>query len=509
MIHKRRTPLCILLALLLAGAGHFIACSPPNFFGDTPDPSAARPVITVEATYPGANAEVVFETISAPIEQQVNGVEKMKHMWSRSTNDGKYNLNVILEPGVDLDLAQVLVQNRVALALPVLPDTVKSHGITTKKGLGGALMVLSLTSPDGSRDGFFLSDYSVALRNELAILPGVGEVVSLGTRDRRTVRLLLDTEKMAARKLTAVDIVTAIKQQSNPGGEANTQSPARKQLEGRIASESRNRPDIGQFGNIILKTTADGRSDRLKDVARIERGGYPRRTSATLNGKPAVVQVISPAWQARLPELSTALHEKLSQLRAKLPKGIRLNVAFEFTPSRDAAGRPECLLIAPVLPASASPERIHEILTTLESRLRGAETVKDALILPENPFDCFHNQACMLVRLSATDTTTARREDVIDDIRSRLAHGNEAAVRIQDLSAPGHFPPCGYPVEMAIYSTEEDQTKLKELAEKLAERLRKSKKLTERLGQFSFLAVSGVAHRHGPHIDGEARRIAR
>ena len=298
MIHKRRTPLCLTLALLLAGAGHFIACSPSTFFSGNPEPSATRPVITVDATYPGASAEVVFETISAPIEQQVNGLEKMEHMWSRSTNDGRYKLNVVFEPGVDLDLAQVLVQNRVALALPVLPDTVKNHGITVKKGLGGALMVLSLTSPDGSRDGFFLSDYSVALRNELAVLPGVGEVVSLGTRDRRTVRMLLDAEKMAARKLTAVNVVTAIKQQSIPAGEANAQSPAGKQLEGRIASESQDRPDIEQFGNIILKTTADGRSHRLKDVARIERGRNPRRSSATLNGKPAVVQVIFPAWQA-------------------------------------------------------------------------------------------------------------------------------------------------------------------------------------------------------------------
>jgi len=488
MIRKQLIPLSVGLALLIAGL--FAAYRLASVVG-RPEQARPRPVITVEVVYPGASAQVVADTVSAPIEQQVNGAEKMLYLWSRCTNEGKYTASVVFKDGVDLNQAQVLVQSRVSLAVPMLPDAVTHAGVTVRKGSCGAVMILSLTSPDGSRDRFFLSDCILPLGDEMARLPGVGEVASLGTSDHRTIRVSLDADKMAARKLTVVDMVEAIRQGRIRAG-AITPSPAGRPLEGRAAAEPQDRPpEMEQFGEMAVRATPGGRVDRLKDVARSERGDQGDVGTA-FNGKPAAVQVIFAAWQANLPELSTALHDKVSDLRATLPEGVRLDVAFEFAPNSDVAGRSACLLVAPVFPPHALATRMREILIHFESRLRGVERVQDVLILPENPFDRLHNQACMLVRLSPAGAGPAEREEVINDIRSRLAHVNDATVRIRDLSGPSRFPQCGYPVQIAVYGPSGDDTdKLRELAAKLADRLRESEKLTDVWAGPAFTPCAG------------------
>src|SRR5882672_6568298 len=177
-------------------------------------PEITPPTVEVSAVYPGANAQVVADTVAAPIEQQVNGVEKMLYMSSQCTNDGSYSLTVTFQNGVDLNMAQVLVQNRVALAQPILPDLVKRRGVTVKKKSPSVLMIVNLYSPDGSRKNLYLSNYAtIQLKDELSRLDGVGDVTYLGQRDY-SMRVWLDPKKMQSRSLTASDVITAIQQQN-------------------------------------------------------------------------------------------------------------------------------------------------------------------------------------------------------------------------------------------------------------------------------------------------------
>src|SRR5438128_488244 len=177
-------------------------------------PEITPPTVEVSASYPGANSQTVADTVAAPIEQQVNGVENMMYMSSQCTNDGTYTLTITFKLGTDLNIAQVLVQNRVSQAQTILPDLVKRRGILVKKKSPSVLMIVNLFSPDNSRDSLYLSNYAtIQLRDELARLEGIGDITYLGQRDY-SMRLWLDPEKLAARKLTANDVVLAIQQQN-------------------------------------------------------------------------------------------------------------------------------------------------------------------------------------------------------------------------------------------------------------------------------------------------------
>ena len=192
---QRALPFAILVLLLTAGE-HSLAAEP-------------RPAITVEAAYPGADAQVVADTVAAPIEEQVNGVEKMLSMASQSGNDGTYTLDVTFEPGVDLDMARVLVQDRVSLALPALPDAVKGIGVTVKKKSPGVLTFVTMFSPDGRYDPLYLSNYAtIQIKDELARLPGVSEVVLFGGQDYG-LSVRLDPDALAALNLMASDVTRA------------------------------------------------------------------------------------------------------------------------------------------------------------------------------------------------------------------------------------------------------------------------------------------------------------
>ena len=228
-----------LLSAMLAGAVGFAGSPRPahsadwlELLGISPVATTSPLVISVEAVYPGASAQVVADTVAAPIEQQVNGVEKMRYMRSRCSNDGTYTLHVTFAADDDANMMQVLVQNRVALALPVLPDAVQQRGITVKKKSPGAIMIVILRSPDGSRNVRDLSIEAIArLKDELVRLPGIADVTCLGCIDCGA-RVKLNPEKMAAHNLTAGDVVAALQQQNAQAAAGQTGQPATPPREG-------------------------------------------------------------------------------------------------------------------------------------------------------------------------------------------------------------------------------------------------------------------------------------
>jgi multidrug efflux pump len=219
-------------------------------------PDVTPPTVLVTAVYPGANATTVRDTVAAPIEAQVSGVEGMMYMSSQSTNDGAYNLLVTFKLGMDSDMAQVLVQNRVSLALPVIPPLVQNEGINVKKMSPNTMMIVNLTSPDGRYDSIFLSNYAtIYIKDELGRLPGVAGITYLGQRDY-SLRAWLDPDKLAALNLSATDVVTAISQQNVQVAAGQIgQPPASRSQQFQLTINTLGRlTDPEQFADIILKT---------------------------------------------------------------------------------------------------------------------------------------------------------------------------------------------------------------------------------------------------------------
>ena len=240
-------------------------------------PDVAPPTVQVTATYPGANAKTTADNVATPIEQEVNGVERMLYMSSKCTNDGQMNLDVTFELGTNLDTAQVLVQNRVAVAEAKLPEEVKRIGVTTKKKSPSILLCVNLVSakrPDGSfyYDQLYLSNFATLnVKDDLARIKGVGDVAFLGPRDY-SMRVWLDPDKLAARDLTASDVINAVREQNRQVAAGRLGQPPVPQAQsvqfqlpintaGRLTTEE-------QFENIVLKTSADGGVVHFKDVVR-------------------------------------------------------------------------------------------------------------------------------------------------------------------------------------------------------------------------------------------------
>ena len=291
-------------------------------------PDIAPPTIQVTASYPGANAKVVSETVATPIEQQVNGVENMLYMSSQSTSDGNMTLSITFKLGTNLDTAQVLVQNRVAIAIPILPPDVQRIGVTTKKQSPDITMVVHLVSPDGSLDQLFTSNYALLqIRDELARLDGVGDINVFGAREY-SMRIWLDPHQLSARGLTAQDVVTAIQEQNvqvaagiigaPPVPKGATAFQYTVSTQGRLTDEK-------QFGDIIVKTGANGQVTRVRDIARVELAARDYTVNSGLGGKPATAIAIFQLPGSNALATSDAVRKKMAELKQRFPSRPRLH----------------------------------------------------------------------------------------------------------------------------------------------------------------------------------------
>jgi multidrug efflux pump len=297
-------------------------------------PEITPPTVEVSAIYPGANAQVVADTVAAPVEQQVNGVEGMLYMSSQCTNDGTYTLTVTFQNGADLNMAQVLVQNRVALAQPILPDLVKRRGVTVKKKSPSILMIVNLFSPDRSKNNLYLSNYAtIQLKDELSRLNGVGDITYMGQRDY-SMRLWLDPQKLATRNLTAADVVAAIEQQNTQvaAGQLGQPPVANGQVFQFTMSTMGRLTDVDQFGEMILKTDARGRLVRLSDVANIELGAQAYDQSCTFNGQPSVALSIYQLPGSNALETAKHVRQKMEEMKSRFPDGIDYRIVYDTTP---------------------------------------------------------------------------------------------------------------------------------------------------------------------------------
>lgn len=297
-------------------------------------PEITPPTVEVSAVYPGANAQVVADTVAAPVEQNVNGVEGMLYMSSQSANDGTYTLTVTFRPGTDLNLAQILVQNRVALAQPVLPDLVRRRGVTVKKKSPSVLMIVNLFSPDSSRDNLYLSNYAtIQLRDELSRLAGVGDISFLGQRDY-SMRVWLDPDKMATLNMTASDVVQAIEQQNVQVAAGQIgQPPAPSGQVFQYTMTTLGRLSEGkQFDDMVLRTGTDGRLVRLRDVARTELGALAYDQVCSLDGQPSVALSVYQLPGSNALETARHVREKMEELRGRFPQGVDYTIVYDTTP---------------------------------------------------------------------------------------------------------------------------------------------------------------------------------
>jgi multidrug efflux pump len=317
-------------------------------------PEVAPPTVQVTATYPGANAKTTADNVATPIELEVNGVERMLYMSSKCTNDGQMNLDVTFELGTNLDTAQVLVQNRVAVAEAKLPEEVKRIGVTTKKKSPSILLCVNMVSkkrPDGSYfyDQLYLSNYATLnVKDELARIKGVGDVSFLGPRDY-SMRVWLDPDKLAARDLTASDVINAVKEQNRQvaagrlgqppvpnAGSVQFQLPIN--TAGRLASEE-------QFEDIVLKTNEDGGVVYLKDVVRdsrrdadgkviekgIEVGAKNYDVNSYLDGEPSTTLAAFQLPGSNALDTAGAIRAKMEEIKESFPEGIDYRIYYDTT----------------------------------------------------------------------------------------------------------------------------------------------------------------------------------
>jgi HAE1 family hydrophobic/amphiphilic exporter-1 len=296
-------------------------------------PDIAPPTIEVTATYNGAAAEVLADTVAAPIEQEINGVDNMIYMVSQAQGNGALSIQVIFKPGTDIDQAQVLVQNRVSIATPRLPEDVQRIGVTVKKKSPDLMMVVHLISPDGSLDQQYISNYAtINIKDVLTRLDGIGDIVVFGARDY-SMRVWLDPAKVQARGLTPSDVVAALRANniSVAAGSIN-QPPAKSPGGFELAVQTQGRLSTpAEFSYVIVATGADGRITRLQDISSVELGAQDYKRNAYLNDK--VATAIGVFQRPGSNALATAkrVRDTMDELARSFPAGLEYRIAYNTT----------------------------------------------------------------------------------------------------------------------------------------------------------------------------------
>jgi multidrug efflux pump len=302
-------------------------------------PPVTPPTVQFDCNYPGASAQVVAQTVAAPIEQQVNGVENMLYMSSQCTSDGSYTLTVTFKTGMNLNLAQVLVQNRLALAMPQLPAVVRQAGVTTRKRSPDILMTVSLSSPsiDGrppKYDQLHLSNYALMnIRDEISRVPGISEVIVFGQRDY-SMRIWLDPDKLAVRLLAVSDVIDAIREQNvaiAPGQMGQPPTVHGQPLQVPLSVLGRlGEPE--EFAEIIVRRTPDGRKIRIRDLGRVELSAKSHDVSNRFDGKPTVGLAVFQLADANALETADLVKAKVEELAADFPEGMLYEIGYDTTP---------------------------------------------------------------------------------------------------------------------------------------------------------------------------------
>jgi hydrophobe/amphiphile efflux-1 (HAE1) family protein len=296
-------------------------------------PDIAPPTIVVSASYPGASAEIVSGTVATPIEQEINGVENMLYMSSQATGDGNLQITVTFALGTNLDTAQVLVQNRVAIAQPRLPDEVQRIGVTVKKNSPDILMVVHLSSPDGSRDQLYMSNYAtLQVKDVLARLQGVGDVRIVGARDY-SMRIWLDPTKLALRGMTATEAVSAVQSQNLQVASGVLDQPPMPQqgaFEFNVQTLGRLQ-DPAQFENIVVKTDGQGHVTRIRDIGRAELAALDYSANSYLDNKVAVPLLIFQLPGTNALATATGVHQTMAELAKNFPPGLRYDIVYDPT----------------------------------------------------------------------------------------------------------------------------------------------------------------------------------
>jgi multidrug efflux pump subunit AcrB len=416
-MNGRRTFLAVLLAASLAAVAR------------------ADPAVRVTATYPGASAQVADESVARPLDKNIWGAEGVRHVWTECRNDGSVTVTAYLKPRTDVNFALVLVQNRVALTEPVLPDVVRQRGILTEREGPGRRTLLWLTLSSRDRPLGELSDPTERLgREHLLRIPGVTDAAAFGAVSR-SVRIWIDTDKLAACGLTAADVAQALRGRLQPLPELR--------LPGGV-EEISPKADPKTVGDVVVKTSPQGGVVYLRDVARVEvaESGAER---AWVKGVPAVAVRVSGE-----PAVVKRVREGLPDMRKRLPPGVTLDLAADLT----AGDVVRAELFAP---AGAAPERVRAVAEAAAEALGGVEGV-EVLLATGGP----DAAAALLLRVAGTGR---ERADRLQAVRGRLGRVKDASFRLADPLADALPPPRRFPLTVVVQA--EGHGEAQQTAEKL------------------------------------------